>query len=78
MGRRSVGVDKNTVAAVAGANSYCQDRAGIDPEAPHSVIARAAVVVAEANSLFPDRAGLDRDSTSPWVLGGTKAPARNG
>jgi hypothetical protein len=46
------------------------------------VIARAAVavVVAEANSLFPDRDGLDPDpdsKTSPWVLGVTKALARN-
>ena len=56
MGRRSVGVDKNTV----------------------------AVVAAEAKSLFPDRAGLDPvpdpdpdSTTTPWVLGGTKAPVRN-
>ena len=48
------------------------------------MIARAAVavVVAEANSLFPDRAGLDPvpdpdSTTSPWVLGVTKALARN-
>ncbi len=50
------------------------------------MIARVAVavVVAEANSLFPDRAGLDPvpdpdpdSTTSPWVLGGRKALARN-
>ena len=48
---------------------------------PHSVIAMAVVaVVAEANASFPDRAGLDPDpdSTSPWVLGETKALTRNG
>lgn len=52
MGCRSVGVDKDTVVAVAvaGANSLFPDRAGTDPEAPHSVIARAAVAAAVANS----------------------------
>ncbi len=45
------------------------------------MIAMAVVaVVAEANASFPDRAGLDPDpdSTSPWVLGETKALTRNG